>query len=145
MTKLLFIFFLTITLQGVGQTTDVKSSKLVDTWLLKEFNLTSSDGDVLDSLKTTLEFKENGIYTIKYNYYYKDHTKANKPIVTSGKWKINWDTKILHLYASNQESPYPHQIPDRDAKIIKLNKKQFVISESLNKPKRKSVYTRQTN
>lgn len=145
MSKLFFIFFLTITLQIVGQTSDVKSSKLVDTWILKEFNLISSDGDALDSLKTTFEFKENGVYTVKYNYYYKDHTKPSRPIVTSGKWKINWDTKILHLYSSNQESPYPHQMPDKDAKIIKLNKKQFVIYESLNKPKRKRVYTRQIN
>ena len=136
---------MTITLQSVGQTADTKSSKLVDKWLLTEFNLNSSDGDALDSLKTTLEFKENGVYTVKYNYYYKDHTKANRPIVTCGKWKINWDTKILHFYVSNQESPYRHQMPDRDAKIIKLNKKQFVIYENLNEPKRKSVYTRQIN
>ena len=145
MKKLLFMFFLTIALQIVGQTTDVKSSKLEGKWLLKNFNLTSPDGDALDSLKTTIEFKQNGIYTVKYNYYYKDHSKANRPIVTSGKWKINWDKKILHLYASNQESPYPHQIPDKDAKIIKLNKKQFVVYESLIYPKRKSVYTRQIN
>ena len=143
MNKLLFTYFLTIVFQVVGQTSDLKSSKLEGKWLLKNFSLTSPDGYALDSSKTILEFKENGIYTVKYIYYYKDHTQANKPTVTSGKWKINWDKKILHFYASNQESPYPHQMPDRDAKIIKLNKKKFIIYESLIYPKSKSYYTRQ--
>ena len=145
MTKLLFIYLLTITLQIVGQTADPKSSKLEGKWLLKDFFLTSPDGSALDSSKTILEFKENDIYTVKYICYYKDHTQASRPTVTSGKWKINWDKKIIHFYASNQESPSPHQMPDRDAKIIKLNKKQFVIYESLIYPKRKSVYTRLIN
>ena len=145
MTKLLFIFFLTITFQIIGQTFDVKSSKLEGKWLLKEFNLTSSDGDALDSLKTTFEFKQNGFYTVRYTYNYKDKDprKVHRPIVISGKWKIIWAKKLLHLYASYEESPFPHQIPDKDAKISKLNKKQFVIYENLIYIKLKSKYTRQ--
>lgn len=140
MKKLIFTFSLTVTLQMIAQTADKKSSKLLGTWLNKEFNIVSVDGISIDSSITQLEFKQNSFYTIRYIDYYKDPKLTSKPIIRTGKWKINWDKKTLHLYSTNEESPSPHQTPDTDKKIVKLTQKQFTIYENTVGSIRKRVY-----
>lgn len=144
MRKLFLIYLVTITLQVFGQTSGKNSGKLIGKWLLKDHVVSEKSFD--DSLRIELELKETGVFTTRYTHLYKNPNYANKASVTSGKWKLDSTQKQIHLYNIWQESPSPHQIPNKDLEIIELTKKIVVVNEELTpNTKGKSTYVRQKN